>query len=200
MDLFGSSPPLVQGNVAMATRSALVDAYHACLPASERKALEQIRAAVHAAVPEGEECLSYGMPAVKFEGKPLVGWRAAAKHGAFHPLSGSTVETCKDVLTHYDTSKGTIRFPFGAVLPTKLVKLLVATRIREIRQEGKKGTTQEKTPPKSRGQGTAAKMPDAKKKAALYREAVVKNPAAKAASGKQGVAQGGTRSTKRRGA
>jgi uncharacterized protein YdhG (YjbR/CyaY superfamily) len=178
----------------MAIRSPLVDAYHARLPAAERKALEQIRAAVHAACPGAEECLSYGMPAVKLDGTPLVGWRAAAKHGAFHPLSGSTVETCKGVLADYDTSKGTIRFPFDAVLPAKLVKLLVTTRIGEIGQEGKKegkkvtkpetkpakkkATPEKKAPARAQGKTTAAKPPAVKKKA------VVKKPAAKRANGK----------------
>jgi len=177
----------------MAIRSPLVDAYHARLPAAERKALEQIRAAVHAACPGAEECLSYGMPAVKLDGTPLVGWRAAAKHGAFHPLSGSTVETCQEALADYDTSKGTIRFPFDAVLPAKLIKLLVATRIGEIRQDGKKATKLEKkAPAKAQGKGTAAR-PQAVKK-----QAVVKKPAAKRASVKQAVAKGGVRPTKRR--
>lgn len=184
----------------MAIRSALVDAYHARLPAAERKALEQIRAAVHAACPGAEECLSYGMPAVKFDGTPLVGWRAAAKHGAFHPLSGSTVATCKEALADYDTSKGTIRFPFDAVLPAKLVKLLVATRIGEIRQEGKKATKLEKKgPAKGGGKGTVTKTPAVKQRPAVKKKpAVVKKPAAKRASGKQGGAKGGTPSAKRR--
>jgi len=198
MDLVGSFLP-VPGTFSMAIRSPLVDAYHARLPAAERKALEQIRAAVHAACPGAEECLSYGMPAVKFDGTPLVGWRAAAKHGAFHPLSGATVATCKGALADYDTSKGTIRFPFDAVLPAKLVKLLVATRISEIRQEGKQATTQEKkAPAKAQGKATAAKPP-AVRKQAVKKPAVVKKPAAKRASGKQGGAKGGTRSAKRRG-
>lgn len=148
----------------MAIRSPLVDAYHARLSPAERKALEQIRAAVHAACPGAEECLSYGMPAVKFEGKPLVGWRAAAKHAAFHPLSGATVATCQEALADYDTSKGTIRFPFDGVLPAKLVKLLVVTRIRENRQENRQGG--EKVKPVGKSPATAAgKAPIAKKRA-----------------------------------
>jgi len=189
----------------MATRSALVDAYHARLPAAERKALEQIRAAVHAACPGAEECLSYGMPAVKLDGKPVVGWRAAAKHGAFHPLSGSTVATCKGALADYDTSKGTIRFPFDAVLPAKLVKLLVATRIGEMSLEGKQATKQatkneKKAPAEGGGKATVSKTPAVKQTPAVKKKpAVVKKPEAKAASVKQGVAKGGQRPTKRRG-
>ena len=120
----------------MARRSPLVDAYHARLSAAERKALDKIRAAVHAAAPGAEECLSYGMPAVRLAGKPLVGWRAAAKHCAFHPLSGSTVATCAAALTDHDTSKGTIRFTADAPLSAKLVKLLVVTRIAEQASAG----------------------------------------------------------------
>ena len=115
----------------MPARSPLVDAYLARLPAAPRQALEKIRAAVHAAAPGCEECLYYGMPAVRLHGEPLVGWRAAAKHGAFHPLSGSTVAACAEALAAYDTSKGTVRFPFDAPLPPALVRKLVAARIAE---------------------------------------------------------------------
>lgn len=97
----------------------------------------------------------------------------------------------------YNTSKGTIRFPFDAVLPAKLVKLLVVTRIGEIGQEGKKeskkGTKLEKkSPAKAQGKTTAANPP------AVQKKGVFKKPAAKRASGKQGVAKGATRTTKRR--
>lgn len=117
----------------MPVRSPLVDAYLARLPVAPRQALAKIRAAVHAAAPGCEECLFYGMPAVRLDGEPLVGWRAAAKHGAFHPLSGSTVAACAEALAEYDTSKGTVRFAFDAPLPPSLVKRLVAARIAEIK-------------------------------------------------------------------
>ena len=153
----------------MARRSPLVDAYHARLPAAERKALDKIRAAVHAAAPDALECLSYGMPAVQLAGKPLVGWRAAAKHCAFHPLSGSTVATCAAALADLDTSKGTIRFTPDAPLSAKLVKLLVATRIAEQASSG----------------GAAASSKGAAKGASGRRAA----PPAKRASGKRAVAK-----------
>lgn len=143
----------------MVIRSSLVDAYHARLPVAERKALEKIRSAVHAAAPGGEECLVYGMPAVKLAGKPLVGWRAAAKHCAFHPLSGSTVATCAKALAEYETSKGTIRFKADAPLPAKLVRLLVAARIAEqagsgvVRASPKGAIGRRAAPPAKRAAG-----------------------------------------------
>jgi uncharacterized protein YdhG (YjbR/CyaY superfamily) len=46
-------------------------------------------------------------------------------------MSSSTVETHKDELKGYDTSKGTIRFPAHKPLPAALVKKLVKARIEE---------------------------------------------------------------------
>lgn len=117
----------------MARRSPEIDAIHAALSADVRRALEAIRRAVHAAAPGAEECLSYGMPAVRFEGRPLVAWRAAASHCAFHPLSGQTVAACADHLGDYRTAPGTIRFTPATVLPPSLVKRLVEHRIAENR-------------------------------------------------------------------
>lgn len=169
----------------MALRSPLVDAYHARLPAAARTALEQIRASVHAAAPAAEECLSYGMPAVTLDGKPLVAWRAAATYGAFHPLSGSTVATCREWLGDYETSKGTIRFPFDGVLPPKLVKRLVATRIDENIRLGKAAAAAGRT---------VAKKPVARKKAVAAKVAtrsVGRSSAAKPAAGTPPGAGGG---------
>lgn len=184
----------------MALRSPLVDAYHARLPAAARTALEQIRASVHAAAPAAEECLSYGMPAVTLDGKPLVAWRAAATYGAFHPLSGSTVATCREWLGDYETSKGTIRFPFDGVLPPKLVKRLVATRIDENFRLGKAaaaaGRTVAKKPvaKKPVAKKAVAKKPVARKKAVAAKVAtrsVGRSSAAKPAAGTPPGAGGG---------
>lgn len=117
----------------MSRRSPAVDAIHAALDPRTRGALEAIRRAVHAAAPGAEECLSYGMPAVRLEGRPLVAWRAAARHCAFHPLSGRTVAEFAHLLGDYDTGPGTIRFAPDRVLPASLVRRLVEARIDENR-------------------------------------------------------------------
>ena len=46
-------------------------------------------------------------------------------------MSSSTVETHKDELKGYDTSKGTIRFQADDPLPAALVRKLVKVRIAE---------------------------------------------------------------------
>ena len=117
----------------MQRRLPAIDAIHASLAPPVRRALDAIRRAVHAAAPGAEECLAYGMPAVRYEGKPLVAWRAAAGHCAFHPLSGRTVAECAALLDGFDTSPGTVRFTPARGLPRAIVARMVALRIAENR-------------------------------------------------------------------
>ena len=104
------------------------DEYLAALSDDKRAALETLRRAIRAAAPEAEECISYQLPTFRLDGKLLVAYGAAAKHCAFYP--GSVLESLKDELKGYDTSKGTIRFapnkPLSRVLVRKLVKLRIA--------------------------------------------------------------------------
>ena len=99
------------------------DSYLAALPEDKRAALERLRRAIRAAVPQAEECISYGVPAFRLKGRFLVAYGAAKNHCAFYP--GAIVESLQDELAEYETSKGTIRFPAEKPLPAALVKRLV---------------------------------------------------------------------------
>jgi uncharacterized protein YdhG (YjbR/CyaY superfamily) len=116
----------------MATRPRSIDEYLAGTTAANRAALQKVRAAVRAAAPKAEECIAYGMPAFRLEGKYVAGFRAAASHCAFHPMSGTTVDALRDELAGYDTSRGTVRFPPARPLPAALVRKLVRARMAEI--------------------------------------------------------------------
>jgi len=85
---------------------ATVDAYLARLDGVQRSALERLRRTIRSVIPGAEECISYQLPAFRFEGKVLVWFGAAAHHCAFYP--GAVVESFPDELKAYDTSKGTI--------------------------------------------------------------------------------------------
>ena len=61
--------------------------------AENRVALQNVRSAIHAAAPSAEECISYGMPAFRLNGRLIAGFRAAAKHCSYYPMSGATVAT-----------------------------------------------------------------------------------------------------------
>ena len=115
----------------MATKPRTIDEYLAGVSPENRAALQKVRRAVHAAAPGAEECISYGMPAFRLDGTLIAGFKAAANHCSFHPMSGETVATLEADLVGYETSRGTIRFSARAGLPAPLVRKLVKTRITE---------------------------------------------------------------------
>jgi uncharacterized protein YdhG (YjbR/CyaY superfamily) len=122
----------------MAAKPKSIDEYLAAVSDDKRIALEKLRKSIHAAAPKAEECISYGIPAFRLDGKPFVGFGAAAKHCAFYPMSAATVAAHEDDLKNYDTSKGTIRFSAAKPLPAALVRKLVKARIDENRASGGK--------------------------------------------------------------
>src|SRR6202171_23075 len=115
----------------MAAKPKTIDEFLAALSADKRAALQKLRKTIKAAAPQAEECISYGLAAFRLDGGPLVSSGATANHCAFYPMSSSTVETHKDELKDYDTSKGTIRFQADQPLPVALVRKLVKARIAE---------------------------------------------------------------------
>ena len=122
----------------MATKPKTIDEYLARASADQRAALEQLRQIIRAAVPKAEEGISYGLAAFRLDGRPLVAFGAAANHCAFYPMSSSTVESHKDELKDYDTSKGTIRFSADKPLPASLVRKLLKARILENKARTKR--------------------------------------------------------------
>ena len=122
----------VKLGVLMATKPRTIDEYLAGVDDESRGALQKVRRAIHAAAPKAEECISYGMPAFRLNGKLIAGFRAAANHCSFHPMSGTTVQSLAKELAGYDTSPGTIRFSARDALPATLVRKLVKARIGEL--------------------------------------------------------------------
>ena len=112
------------------TNAKTIDEYLAGLPDEKRTALEKLRKTIRAAAPRAEECISYGIPAFRLDGRMLVAFGAAANHCAFYPGS-FPVEAHKDEVKDYDTSKGTIRFQAAKLLPVALVRKMVRARIAE---------------------------------------------------------------------
>jgi uncharacterized protein YdhG (YjbR/CyaY superfamily) len=100
----------------MAPKPQTIDEYLAGVSPEHRAALQKVRRAVHAAAPGAEECISYGMPAFRLNGKLIAGFKAARNHCSYHPMSGDTVATLEADLAGYDTSRGTIRFSARAGL------------------------------------------------------------------------------------
>jgi uncharacterized protein YdhG (YjbR/CyaY superfamily) len=110
-----------------------IDEYLDALDNDQRLALERLRKAIHAAAPGAVECISYGLPAFRLDGKALVAFGAAVKHCAFYPMSTATVTEHAQDLAGFDTGKGTIRFQPDKPLPVALIRRLVRARITELK-------------------------------------------------------------------
>ena len=115
----------------MAGKPTTMDEYLAGVKGEQRAALEKLRKTIAAIVPKAEEGISYGLPAFRLDGRPLVAFGASAHHCSFFPMSSTTVAAFADELEGYDTSKGTIRFTPDRPLPAALVRKLVKARIAE---------------------------------------------------------------------
>jgi len=108
-----------------------VEAYLAAVPEPARTTLEKVRAMIRSVVPaEATEGLSYGMPAFRYKGA-LVAYAAFKDHCSFFPMNASLIDTMKEELKSYRTSKGTLQFPSDKPLPATLLKKMVKVRIAE---------------------------------------------------------------------
>lgn len=110
---------------------ATIDAYLKPLAPEKRAALERLRGIIQAAAPRAEECISYGIPAFRLDGRVLVFFAAATKHCSFFP-GAHPIEAHAEALARYRISKGTVRFTPDEPLPAALVKTLVRARIAEF--------------------------------------------------------------------
>ena len=108
-----------------------IDEYLAGVNADHRGVLEKIRQTIHAVAPKAEECISYGIPAFRLNGRSLVFFGAWANHCAFYPGSSATLKKFRNELRDFQTSKGTLRFSPDKPVPVALVKKLLKARIAE---------------------------------------------------------------------
>jgi uncharacterized protein YdhG (YjbR/CyaY superfamily) len=108
-----------------------IDQYLGSLDEPKRATLAQLRDTIVAIVPDAEQCISYGMPAFKLEGKTIAGFAAFKSHLSYLPHSGSVIEQLAKETEGYTKTKGSLHFPIDQPLPKKLVKQLLDARMAE---------------------------------------------------------------------
>lgn len=107
-----------------------VEEYIDSFPPKTQKLLKQVRKTVKAAAPKSAEDISYGMPAYKLNGKPLVYFGGYEKHIGFYatPTGHKKFET---QLSVYKQGKGSVQFPLDEPMPLKLITEIVRFRVAE---------------------------------------------------------------------
>jgi uncharacterized protein YdhG (YjbR/CyaY superfamily) len=113
------------------------DEYLAALGDEQRQALQRLRDLVRSAAPDAEERIGYGIP-IFWQGRPLVGYGAARRHCALYLMSSTVLDRFEAATEGLDASKGTLRFDPAHPLPESLVAALVAARLAENAEGGRR--------------------------------------------------------------
>jgi len=110
-----------------------IDRYLKKIPEPQRTTLKRVRELITEILPLSIECISYGMPAFKINGTVIGGFAARKGHCSYYPFSGSTLTTLKHKLVKYQQTKGALHFPHDQPLNKSVVKLLLKTRLAEVK-------------------------------------------------------------------
>jgi uncharacterized protein YdhG (YjbR/CyaY superfamily) len=116
----------------MVHRAASIDDYIAGFPAPTQEVLQELRRRVHAALPDAEERISYGIPTFAIDGRYVVyiaGWK---NHVSIYPIPDGDEALDAD-LTAYRSGRGTIKLPLDKPIPWDLVDRAIAAQVRSRR-------------------------------------------------------------------
>ena len=108
-----------------------IDEYLQRLDEPKRSTLSRLRRDILAVVPDAEQCISYGVPGFKIDGKTIAGFAAFKNHLSYLPHSGSVFPELAEELAGYQKSTGSLHFAVDQPLPRELVEKLIAVRLRQ---------------------------------------------------------------------
>jgi len=114
----------------MKTNYKTVDEYISAFPKDIQIILEKVRATIIKNAPEAVESISYGMPAYKTNGKPLVYFAGYKKHIGFYATPTGHSEFSNE-LSIYKQGKGSVQFPIDHPVPYWLIEQIVIFRVKE---------------------------------------------------------------------
>ena len=113
-----------------------IDIYLQQFDGLKLKRLQEMRAILQKALPEAEECISYGMPAYRMS-KVLVYFAGNKEHVGFYPTS-SVIRKFEQELGDWKYSKCAIQFPYEKKLPKDLIMRIARMRKEEVEKVSQK--------------------------------------------------------------
>lgn len=103
----------------MAEKFTNVEDYLESLDPEVRSVLKDVRVTIHAAVPDGEDAISYNLPTLRIGERRIVHYAGWKKHISLYPAPDD--EDLQPELAPYSTGKGTLKFPLDQPLPHDLI-------------------------------------------------------------------------------
>lgn len=130
-------------------KATSVEAYIAQFPEDVQLHLLRIRQLIKGVAPDALESISYGMPAYKLYGKPLVYFAAYEQHIGLYATPTAHEVFAKELST-YKQGKGSVQFPLQQPIPFELIKQMVAFKAAELTAAQKEKTEKPLRTPVSR--------------------------------------------------
>ena len=117
-----ASRPSCEPTVASLTS---VDEYIASFPPDRQAVLQGIRAAIHRGVPDADEKIRYGMPAIMLGGRYAIHFAGWKKHIGLYP--GPTFdEPLESEVAPHRSEKDSVTFPWTEPVPVDLIERMSA--------------------------------------------------------------------------
>jgi uncharacterized protein YdhG (YjbR/CyaY superfamily) len=113
----------------------LIDDYLKKVEPVKKKELKRIRTLAREIVPGAEEAIVYGMPTLKYQGMPFLGFDAHKNHIGIYPFSGKVIPELKDQMQDYETTRGAIRVPLDNPMSKSMLRKVINCRLKGIRTE-----------------------------------------------------------------
>lgn len=114
-----------------------VEQYIASFPQDTQILLKKIQEIIINNAPNAVESISYGMPAYKINGKPLVYFAGYKNHIGFYATPTGHIKFTEE-LSVYKQGKGSVQFPINQPIPYELIKKIVSFRVKENEQKSTK--------------------------------------------------------------
>ena len=107
----------------MSEAPATVDDYVAGLADDIAQVVRRVRQAIRAALPDAEERIRYGMPAVMLDNRYALHYAGWKKHIGLYPVS-DLPEPLEAEIAPYRTHKDSVRFVYAKPIPYDLIERL----------------------------------------------------------------------------
>jgi uncharacterized protein YdhG (YjbR/CyaY superfamily) len=102
------------------------------LTAGQRTEFERVKAAALEEAPGAELVVSYGMLALKYRGKGMLGWQATKNFYSLYPFGKGVIAGMADELAEYKGTVSSLHYPFERPMPAELIRKIVRAKMAEI--------------------------------------------------------------------
>lgn len=110
-----------------------VDDYIASFPPQSQEVLGEIRRTMHTAVPGAGETMSYKIPTITLDDRPLVYFAGWKRHVSVYPVPDGD-DSYEARVGPYRSGASTAKFPLGQPIPYDVIAA-IAARLRDLRLE-----------------------------------------------------------------